>query len=85
MSWSISGSKGSKVAVLRRIGEEKIHGTPSDEEKDTFEKTRTMLTTLVESAPEGDEHNLIAISASAGGHGTSVTTLSFMIEYVQLK
>jgi hypothetical protein len=82
VSWSLH-AEGTKSGAKRTLNGQKIWGTALAEEQACFDKTREALIGFIDSVEEAQstEHATI-VTASASGHGTQVSNVTFTTRVV---
>jgi hypothetical protein len=80
MSWGFS-TKGTKAGARAQIASMKNWATPDSEEFKVSEGARAALLALIDGAPLSD-CSLVVVTANVAGHGSSVTSMTFGLEYV---
>lgn len=80
MSWYLSAT-GSKAAVKRQLGEQKIWDSNVDPaEQAVFNATREQLYAMIDRVPDPIASTILIIRASAAGHGAGLSNVSFSWE-----
>lgn len=85
MSWSMFAN-GTKEAAKRQLSGQSLWNGATEEERTVYAATKEQLCAMIDRAgPVYGENSVLIVKASASGHGTALSALTFGCESVDLK